>query len=311
MSSIIIASVPVHGHVTPLLSVARHFADRGDEVRFLTGARFADAVDSTGATHIALPAEADYDERILEQFPERAELKGVKALAFDIENLFARPAKAQYCALLDAHRQDPADVILVDPTFAGAALMVAHPRADRPAVVVCGVLPLYLESRDTAPFGMGLAPARWFNRPRNAALRVLSGRVYAGAHRVLDGFFREVHGTQKPGRDLSLCPHVDAVVQFTVEAFEYPRSDAPPHVHFVGPLSATGSRAPLPPWWHELDGGRPVVHVTQGTVANIDYEQLIAPALRALADDDVLVVVTSGGRVLCAVGLGGGLVGTS
>jgi len=77
---------------------------------------------------------------------------------------------------------------------------------------------------------------------------------------------------------------------------KYPRSDAPPQLHFVGPLSATGSQAPLPPWWDELDGTRPVIHVTQGTVANTDYEQLIAPTLRALADDDVLVAVTTGGR---------------
>ena len=43
MSSILIATVPIHGHVTPMLAVARRFADRGDRVRFLTGARFADA----------------------------------------------------------------------------------------------------------------------------------------------------------------------------------------------------------------------------------------------------------------------------
>src|SRR5262249_49014124 len=92
--------------------------------------------------------------------------------------------------------------------------------------------------------------------------------------------------------------HVDAIVQFTVEAFEYPLSDAPPHVHFVGPLSATGSQAPLPPWWDELNGTRPVIHVTQGTVANVDYDQAIAPTLRALADDDVLVAAGTGGRPL-------------
>jgi UDP:flavonoid glycosyltransferase YjiC (YdhE family) len=40
------------------------------------------------------------------------------------------------------------------------------------------------------------------------------------------------------------------------------------------------------------------VHVTQGTVANTDYGQLIIPTLRALADEDVLVVVATGGRPL-------------
>ena len=87
-------------------------------------------------------------------------------------------------------------------------------------------------------------------------------------------------------------------MQFTVPSFEYPRSDAPAELHFAGPLSATGSQAPLPPWWADLDGNRPVIHVTQGTFANTDYEQVIAPTLQALAADDLLVVITTGGRPL-------------
>ena len=63
MSSIIIASVPAHGHVTPLLAVAEDFVERGDDVRFITGARFADKVAATGASFVPLPAEADYDDR--------------------------------------------------------------------------------------------------------------------------------------------------------------------------------------------------------------------------------------------------------
>src|SRR6202022_1111433 len=43
---------------------------------------------------------------------------------------------------------------------------------------------------------------------------------------------------------------------------------------------------------------RPVIHVTQGTWANADYEQVIAPTLQALAAEDVLIVVTTGGRPL-------------
>jgi UDP:flavonoid glycosyltransferase YjiC (YdhE family) len=44
------------------------------------------------------------------------------------------------------------------------------------------------------------------------------------------------------------------------------------------------------------DGGRPVVHVTPGTVANADFSRLLVPAVRALADRPVLVVLTAGGR---------------
>ena len=85
MASILIGTIPAHGHVTPLLAVARAFVERGDDVRFITGARFAGKIAATGATHIPLPPAADYDESLLEQFPERAKLKGLRAGAFDIE----------------------------------------------------------------------------------------------------------------------------------------------------------------------------------------------------------------------------------
>lgn len=52
----------------------------------------------------------------------------------------------------------------------------------------------------------------------------------------------------------------------------------------------------MPEWWTDLDSGRPVVHVTQGTVANRDYNDLIRPTIDGLANDDVLVVVSTGGR---------------
>jgi MGT family glycosyltransferase len=298
MTSIIIASVPIHGHVTPLLAVAKKFVERGDDVRFITGARFAELATAAGATHIPLPHEADYDETVLTTFPERAKLKGAKAIAFDVENVFAKPSKPQYRALLDAHRERPADAVLFDPAFYGALLMSTLPRAARPALVMCGVIPLGVQSRDTAPFGLGLPPARWLNRPRNVALGAISRRVLAGAQRMLNEFHREVHGTELNSPLLSCYGRFDAVVQFTVEAFEYPRSDGPPQLHFAGPLSATGSAAPLPPWWDDLDGTRPVVHVTQGTIANTDYRQLITPTLRALADENVTVVVSTGGRPL-------------
>ena len=110
--------------------------------------------------------------------------------------------------------------------------------------------------------------------------------------------YRDVHGVAMPYPVLDWAGHADAVVQFTVPAFEYPRSDAPATLHFAGPISATGSQAPRPSWWADLDGGRPVIHVTQGTIANKDFGQLVGPTLEALADDDVLVVVSTGGRPL-------------
>jgi MGT family glycosyltransferase len=299
MASIIMASIPAPGHITPLLTIAEYLVGRGDDVRFITGAVFSEKVAETGADYLPLPPEADFDHRtMLERFPERARLKGVKAAAFDIECLFARPGKSQYETLIAALADRPAGAVLADPLFLGAAFLLAHERSARPAVVMCGVIPLPIDSRDTAPFGMGLPPARLFNRSRNTALAVVGRHTMRGAHRAINEGHRALHGNDMPGTLTNWPRRADAVVQFTVPAFEYPRSDMPPELHFVGPLQTTGSQAPLPDWWDDLDGTRPVVHVTQGTVANFDYDQVIAPTLRALADEDVLVVVATGGRPL-------------
>lgn len=58
-----------------------------------------------------------------------------------------------------------------------------------------------------------------------------------------------------------------------------------------------------PPFWSELDGSRPIVHVTQGTIANAAPD-LIAPALEGLATLDVLVVVSTGNRPVDELRLG-------
>jgi UDP:flavonoid glycosyltransferase YjiC (YdhE family) len=93
----------------------------------------------------------------------------------------------------------------------------------------------------------------------------------------------------------------DAYLQLSVPGFEFPR-DIPRSVHFVGTPPIIPNQVPLPPWAHELDGSRRVVLVTQGTVANHNFELLIAPTLAALANEpDVLVVATTGGRPVDAI----------
>lgn len=89
------------------------------------------------------------------------------------------------------------------------------------------------------------------------------------------------------------APHA-LCLQPSVSGFEYPRSDLQHDVRFIGmlPLDAPSGWQP-PSFRHELDRTRPIVHVTQGTVANAQ-PQLIAR---------VLGVVSSGGRPVDALGL--------
>ena len=95
---------------------------------------------------------------------------------------------------------------------------------------------------------------------------------------------------------IDLPPKVaDAYLQATVPGFEYPRRDLPASVRFVGPILAPPSTRFDRPLVGRADGGRPVVHVTQGTLDNADLGRLLRPTIEALAGDDLLVVATTGG----------------
>lgn len=307
MSTYLITSTPAHGHIVPLLRIAEHLLARGDQVLFLTSERYRERVSAVGAEFLPLPVDADVDLDDADgAFPERVGLSGPAALRFDMSNLFVRPGSAQFTAVRALLSSRRIDAVLTEPLFIGGALLQLLPERERPPVVVLGIFPLGARSRDAAPFGLGIPPMRGVvGRLRNALLRTVAERVIFGAvQREADAVAERETGRPLGGFVLDWAGRADAYVQFTVPEFEYPRSDLPSTVHFAGPLPAVRSDAQLPEWWSDLDGERPIVHVTQGTIANTDFGQLVGPTMAALADSDVLVVVSTGGRPIEALPAG-------
>lgn len=300
MSAVLLCSTPVHGHVTPLLAVARHLHQSGHCVRFLSGAKYRDAIEATGAEFLPLPADADYDDADMDAaFPERVGLTGPAGIRYDVSAIFLRPALSQLAAVEDALAAEETVAVLVEPMFMGTLGLVRRARSARPAVISLGIIPLGLSSPDTAPYGLGIAPTRGaIGRIRNSMLRFFAQKViFGGIQREAEQLILEATGEPLEGFFMNGQESADAIVQFSVPGFEYPRANLPSHVHFVGPLSRTvPSEGTLPEWWGELDGSKPVVHVSQGTVANRDYSQLIEPAITGLQSEDVIVVVSTGGR---------------
>ncbi|WP_243075762.1 glycosyltransferase [Microbacterium sp. SS28] len=302
MVSIIIGCVPIHGHVQPLLALARHLVSRGDRVRFLTGSRFTDAVSLTGAEFVPLPPSADFDDReITTRFPELAHLSPMRGVGFYVEHVFTRPAIPQYAAIEAMLRAEPADAIVTEPTFGAGAAISLLPATDRPPLVVAGVIPLGLPGPDLAPFGFGVTPMRGIlGRLRNRSMRALSEHlVMRGVRRASDEVRRATVGLPQTGTNRSSTGWVgraDAVAQFTTPSFEYPRRNLPTRLTFTGPISGSGTEIyPRPDWWEDLEGSRAVFDVTQGTLANTDLTELVLPTIAALADEPVLVIVSTGG----------------
>ncbi|MGW7514414.1 glycosyltransferase [Streptomyces sp. NPDC054796] len=291
----LIATTPAPGHIVSMVEVARALTRRGHEVRWYTGRAFRDRVERTGAHFEPMSARLDYGGKSREEaFPGHAGLTGLASFTTGIRDIFYRTAPGQMKDLLAVLERFPADCLLSDDMCYGACFASEHTGIPlawlNNSVYILG-------SRDTAPLGRGLPPrSSPLGRVRNALLR----RV--GDHVVMRGLRREADSTRalvnlprlNTGAMENIARPPSLYLMGTVPSFEFPRSDLLPGTHFVGGLHGPPPEDFDPPgWWEELHDGRPVVLLTQGTTAN-DVDWLLVPAVRALADQDVLVVVTTG-----------------
>lgn len=296
MACFLIATIPVVGHVFPAISIARKLVERGHKVYWYTGKLFQSMIEETGAQYIPIIKGLDFSnpsnvpKHLLD---EREELSKLAQFKFDIKCFFIDSAVSQLKDLTDILLEIPVDVILSDFCFLGSAWIYEK---GGPPWVSFGASALPFNSEDTAPYGLGLKPnsslvGRWRNRVLNWVFeRVLLADVSIHINKV-----RSLVALPKSNKnffDSCLSPFL--YLQGTVPSFEYPRQHMPSQVEFVGPFLPEPPDSFIPPiWWHDLEQNKPVIHVTQGTVAT-DIKELILPTLEALADEDLLVVVTTG-----------------
>lgn len=306
MGSVLLAACPFTGHVRPVVQLAAGLVAAGHDVRVLTGSRFAEHVRSSGAHFQSLPASVDVDEtRLLEAFPYRAGLSAVAAARFDMEHIFLNAVPGQLAAVDEALAAHPADVIVAEPLFLAAWPLTERPSA--PPVLALGTMPPLSRQDAMPPVGpplnlLGPAAAPVHRLAHRLGQRVLFGPVQEAGRRRL-----EAAGEPGPETFFLDWPRSAAgLVQLSVPSFE-PITGWPAPVHFVGSLVGDGGAGPAERASHGGEGWSalvrnarsrdlPIVHVTQGTALTSDFDDLVLPTLRALADRPVAVVATTGGR---------------
>jgi MGT family glycosyltransferase len=292
---ILIATTPADGHVGPLVPVVRELVARGHEVRWYTGDAYAQRVRDAGAGHEPMRQGCDFGGRNRTRaFPAHQGLTGLASFRRGIEDIFFATAAGQLADLNDILERFPARVLVADDMCYGASFV--RERSDIPLCWVSNSV--YIRtSRDTAPLGLARPPGRGrLGRVRDQLLHLVTDQVLLRGLRTAATRARRGCGLDRlagHGLDVIARPP-DLYLVATMPSLEYPRRDLAPNTRFIGPLRGPATRPfTPPPWWPRLRSGRPVVHLTQGTVAD-DAERLLTPALAALAERDVFAVVTTG-----------------
>lgn len=169
-------------------------------------------------------------------------------------------------------------------------------------VLTMGVVPLLLTGIDTVSFGgQGEIPdftpeSRERIKASNTFIRdVFFKELVACYHKIME----EMGANKKEPTFFFDDSYflLDCVLQMCSPSAEFPRSDMPPHVTFVGSLPP-GYRDAWdnpPAWWPEVRANkerRRIVFVCQGT-AFIDYSQLLIPTIEQFKDAPNTIVIAA------------------
>lgn len=297
MSRILISAVPLAGHANPMLVIAEYLRNHGHDVLFNCSDLYREKAEASDLRFFPLEGNANYDWRrlgelvpALRTFTSPADL----FIAY-VKHLVGDRIPDQYRQMRRIIDEEGVDLIMTDSAFYGIFPLLLR-NEPRPPVISCGtVAPLWHDPASCDPTGPENTPEgreqnreysrKWKEERLPAAIYIDEVLATLGV-RVPGGF--DVSETMYSLPDLFL--------QLGAESLEYPLYEKLPNLHFTGPLRPRmTSSTKTPAWLEQLDESKPVIFVTQGTVANYNFDHLVNPALTGLADENVQVIVTLGG----------------
>jgi MGT family glycosyltransferase len=236
MARILTYTSPARGHLYPAVPIVRELRSRGHETVLYGLASELGPVRALGIETRPLSPEVERIE--LDDYRARTIADaGLRALA-----TFARRAQPETLDLAKALEDHGPDVVLIDVNCWGAAAVVEA--SGRPWAMYSPFL-LMLSSRQAPPFGMGLAPlGGLLGRTRNAVVRT-ANRI-AIDRTVLPTLnpLRARHGLPRLRHFEELFAEPGLLLALTAEGFEYPRTDWPANVRFVGPMNWSVAQPP-------------------------------------------------------------------
>jgi len=291
MTRFLIMTGPYPGHFAPSMPIVRRLVECGHEVVWITGRQFKGKVETAGARFHPLPKESDPNEmETYDFYPELKKLKGLAQIKYWIKHIMLDACSRDIKAIDTVLTDYPADVLIGD-TVMFAPYFISE--MGGPSSAQISLLPLSLASRDTAPFGLGLLPGNnLITKSRNRLLNFLFYHVLLRDVTLYANYIRrELRLNPLNGPFFSAMFKIPSLImQISTPVLEYPRSDLPENIRFIGPILPKPDPAfRTPHWWSDLNCSKPVILVNQGTLAKNLYD-LIVPTIEGLQDEQMLVV---------------------
>jgi MGT family glycosyltransferase len=297
MSHVLVAVTPIDGHAKPMLTVAVHLKRSGHKVTFNSGESYRSQAEASGLDFVPLFGKASQESLNQVLLDRQKELTGdlIELINFDVKHIFGDTIPDQYKGLRDIAEKEPVDIILADAFFFGIFPYLLGPKELRPPIISFGTFAMMLQTEESSFLtGVDRSPE---GRRRNKEHNEQQIKDLNPANEHVNAILKSVGSRPMPGFFINdAFTLADLHLQCGTREFEFGLEEIPAKMRFVGPLAPPlKADVQSPRWLEKLDNSKPVVFVTQGTVANLNFDQLLNPTLAGLADEDVTVVATAGG----------------
>jgi len=283
------------GNVTPMLEAVRKVVARGHRVRLMSDECNRPEAEAAGAVFTGWRRGPSRKDRSPESqsFRDWAAATPQEGLRSVIRDAWCGPALSYAEDLIEELRREPADLVVTCEMLFG--VMAACESIGQKFVILASnisVAPL----PGVPPLGPGLAPAR------NEEERAMHAAIAQGSQAMFDSGLPAINAARA---SLGLEPLEHLLDQFqaaeaellaTSRAFDFPCSDLPDRVRYVGPQISDPHWAK--PWrspWPASDR-RPLVAVGFSTTFQ-NHGGVLQKVIDALAPLPARVLVTLGGSI--------------
>jgi zeaxanthin glucosyltransferase len=280
------------GHMNPMSCLGRELLRRGHRVTYFQLRDCEQDVLRNGLDYVPI-AEKDFPKGTVPTlYAELGECQGTAAIKYVVA-WFGREARAVMAEAPDAVRRAAIDLMLVDQTTPGPAIVAEH--LGIPLVLVSNALILNREPA-VPPF---FTPWAYSTNP---IAQVRNRLAYAALDRLTAPYLDILNDQRrrwnlKPvGMDGSGAASAAHISQQPA-CFDFPRREMPANFSYTGPFHDVRVRPPCPFPWERLTGRR-LIYASMGTLQNRlgHVFQAIAEACHGL-DADVVISMGGGSAV--------------
>jgi zeaxanthin glucosyltransferase len=286
-------SLPLTGHLNPMIALARRMNQRGHEAVFFGVPDVESAVRAAGVTFIPYGEKKFPIGSIPDLYAPLAKLRGVETVQYVYEKCSPGLTQAAFDYLPQKLKEAGVEALAIDSVYNFVEIVPMN--MGIPYIHIWNILPLDFS---------GATPICLYSWPNDSGPEALRrnleglrplGETLGNVVNIAMSYAKKVD-LEIDWNDPSSTVSKLAIIAQTPKEFDFTGSPWPPHFHYAGPFHDVRCRKDIPFPWEKLND-KPLIYASLGTLVN-GLEHIYKTILNVVGQvPEVQVVLSVGTNV--------------